>query len=74
MQAACSSRTPCRLTALRAAPPQYPLCLSLLASGRVDVRPLVTHRFPFSAEGIAAGFGTAATAAASGAIKVMFNL
>jgi threonine dehydrogenase-like Zn-dependent dehydrogenase len=50
----------------------YPLCLSLLASGRVNLKPLVTHRFVFTAEGVAAGFATAAEC--KDAIKVMFNL
>lgn len=50
----------------------YPLCLSLLASKRVNVLPLITHRFGFDASGVAQGFETAATS--RDAIKVMFNL
>ena len=47
----------------------YPLCTSLMASKRVDVTPLITHRFGWSASQLHAGFD----AAASGkAIKVMF--
>ena len=53
---------------------QYPLCLKLLESGKVDVNPMITHRFGFSAKEIDAGFDTAARAAVTGAIKVMFNL
>ena len=53
---------------------QYPLCLSLLASGRVDVKPLITHRFPFSPEGVAEGFSAAHRADETGAVKVMFSL
>jgi threonine dehydrogenase-like Zn-dependent dehydrogenase len=52
----------------------YPLCISLLASKRVDVAPMITHRYPFSASGVAEGFDTAARAAQTGAIKVMFDL
>eukprot|EP00887_Chlorella_sp_A99_P001759 scaffold19.g1759.t1 len=54
----------------------YPLCLSFLASGRVDVRPLITHRFAFTKAGVADGFETAhlADQASTGAVKVMFNL
>lgn len=53
---------------------QYPLCLQLLASGRVDVKPLITHRFGFSGAGVAQGFETAHRADQTGAVKVMFNL
>jgi L-iditol 2-dehydrogenase len=49
----------------------YPLCLSLLSSKRVDVTPLITHRYSFDAKGVAQGF---ARASAPDAIKVMFNL
>lgn len=52
----------------------YPLCISLLASGRVDVTPLITHRFGFSQEGVQQGFETAHLADSTGAVKVMFNL
>lgn len=52
----------------------YPLCLSLLSSGRVDLKPLITHRFGFSEEEVLQGFDTAFRADATGAIKVMFNL
>lgn len=48
----------------------YPLALELLASGRIDTAPLITHRFGWSAEELAAGFRTAAE---PGAVKVMFR-
>jgi len=53
---------------------QYPLCVSLLESGAVDVKPMITHRFGFSGEQIAAGFDCAVRSRETGAIKVMFNL
>lgn len=53
---------------------QYPLALQLMASGRVDVLPLITHRFGFSAEEVRQGFDTAARAAQTKAIKVMFDM
>ncbi|PRW59528.1 Sorbitol dehydrogenase [Chlorella sorokiniana] len=52
----------------------YPLCLSLLASGRVNVEPLITHRFGFDAASLQQGFETAHLADQTGAVKVMFNL
>jgi L-iditol 2-dehydrogenase len=52
----------------------YPLCIQLLASKRINIAPLITHRFSFTPEGVADGFDTAARPGATGAIKVMFNL
>ena len=49
---------------------QYPLCLKLLESGKVDVMPMITHRFGFSAKEMDSAFDTAARAAQTGAIKV----
>lgn len=53
---------------------QYPLCLSLISSGRVDVKPLITHRFGFSHTEVLSGFETAHRADEHKAIKVMFGL
>ena len=53
---------------------QYPLCLKLMESKRVDVAPMITHRFGFSEKEVHAAFDCAARAAQTGAIKVMFNL
>ena len=52
----------------------YPICLSLLSRGKIDVKPLITHRFSFDESGVAEGFTAARDAGTSGAIKVMFNL
>ena len=52
---------------------QYPTCLDLLDEGKIDCEPLITHRFGFSEKEIVTGFDTAAAAAKTGAIKVMFN-
>jgi L-iditol 2-dehydrogenase len=53
---------------------QYPLCISLMETGRVDVKPLITNRFSFGESQVNAGFDTAARSEELGAIKVMFNL
>ena len=53
---------------------QYPLCLKLLESGKVDVMPMITHRYGFSAKDMDAAFDTAARAAQTGAIKVQAPL
>eukprot|EP00897_Mesotaenium_endlicherianum_P003432 jgi/Mesen1/3116/ME000184S02183 len=50
----------------------YPLCLALLQSKRVDVKPLITHRFGFSQEEVVKAFDVSAQG--GDAIKVMFNL
>ena len=52
---------------------QYPTCLDLLEEKKIDCEPLITHRFGFSQDDIITGFDTAAAAAKTGAIKVMFN-
>lgn len=53
---------------------QYPLCLSLLERKRVDVMPMITHRFGFSEAGVKDGFDTAARSAETKAIKVRIYL
>ncbi|KAK8628032.1 hypothetical protein V6N13_063744 [Hibiscus sabdariffa] len=50
----------------------WPLCIELLSTGKIDVKPLITHRFQFSQKGIEDAFQT--SAGGGNAIKVMFNL
>ncbi|XP_057950511.1 sorbitol dehydrogenase-like [Malania oleifera] len=50
----------------------WPLCLEFLRSGKIDVKPLITHRFGFSQKEVEEGFETSARG--GNAIKVMFNL
>lgn len=50
----------------------YPLCINLLKTGKIDVRPLITHRFGFSQKEVEEAFAT--SAGGGNAIKVMFNL
>ncbi|KAF8008612.1 hypothetical protein BT93_K2318 [Corymbia citriodora subsp. variegata] len=50
----------------------YPLCIDFLRTGKIDVKPLITHRFGFSQEEIEQAFETSARG--GNAIKVMFNL
>lgn len=54
---------------------QYPLAIEMLQEGKIDVKPMITHRFGFSGrDEVIAGFECAADAAKTKAIKVMFNL
>lgn len=50
----------------------WPLCLEFISSGKIDVKPLITHRFGFSEEEVKEAFDTSARG--GDAIKVMFNL
>ncbi|KAF3795622.1 Sorbitol dehydrogenase [Nymphaea thermarum] len=50
----------------------WPLCIEFLRSGKIDVKPLITHRFGFSQQDIEEAFETSAKGGS--AIKVMFNL
>ncbi|CAA3024381.1 sorbitol dehydrogenase [Olea europaea subsp. europaea] len=50
----------------------WPLCIEFLRSGKIDVKPLITHRYGFSQEEVEAAFVTSAHGGK--AIKVMFNL
>ncbi|XP_059629383.1 sorbitol dehydrogenase [Cornus florida] len=50
----------------------WPLCLEFLKSGKIDVKPLITHRFGFSQKEVEEAFETSARG--GNAIKVMFNL
>ncbi|CAN0902667.1 L-idonate 5-dehydrogenase [Linum grandiflorum] len=50
----------------------WPLCLDFLKTGKIDVKPLITHRFKFTQEDIDSAFKT--SAGGGNAIKVMFNL
>ncbi|KAK9814629.1 hypothetical protein WJX72_009022 [[Myrmecia] bisecta] len=52
----------------------YPMCIAMMESQRVDVKPLITHRFGFSESEVADAFDTAYRSAETKAIKVMFNL
>jgi threonine dehydrogenase-like Zn-dependent dehydrogenase len=45
--------------------------LDLVTEGRIDIRPMLTHRFPL--EGWRDAFGALADQGASGAIKVAFD-
>lgn len=51
-------------------PPSYPVALELIASGKVDVKPLVTHRYKL--EETLAAFQTTKEQA-DGAIKVIIT-
>ncbi|XP_004513687.1 sorbitol dehydrogenase [Cicer arietinum] len=50
----------------------WPLCLEFIKSGKIDVKPLITHRFGFSQKEVEEAFETSARG--GNAIKVMFNL
>lgn len=50
----------------------WPICLEFLRSGKIDVKPLITHRFGFSQKEVEEAFETSARG--GNAIKVMFNL
>ncbi|XP_018680634.2 L-idonate 5-dehydrogenase isoform X2 [Musa acuminata AAA Group] len=50
----------------------WPLCIEFLRSGKIDVKPLITHRFGFSQEEVVEAFEVSARG--GDAIKVMFNL
>lgn len=50
----------------------WPLCIHFLQTGKIDVKPLITHRFGFSQKEVEEAFEVSASG--STAIKVMFNL
>ncbi|XP_030934920.1 sorbitol dehydrogenase-like [Quercus lobata] len=50
----------------------WPLCLEFISSGKIDMKPLITHRFGFSQKEVEEAFET--SAGGGNAIKVMFNL
>ncbi|KAB5532416.1 hypothetical protein DKX38_019086 [Salix brachista] len=50
----------------------WPLCIEFLKTGKIDVKPLITHRFRFSQEEVEQAFET--SAGGGSAIKVMFSL
>ncbi|RVW59461.1 Sorbitol dehydrogenase [Vitis vinifera] len=50
----------------------WPICIEFLRSGKIDVKPLITHRFGFSQREVEEAFETSARGGT--AIKVMFNL
>ncbi|XP_048326973.2 L-idonate 5-dehydrogenase isoform X1 [Ziziphus jujuba] len=50
----------------------WPLCIEMLKTGKIDVKPLITHRFGFSQKEVEEAFATSAKG--GNAIKIMFNL
>ncbi|KAH7424210.1 hypothetical protein KP509_12G095400 [Ceratopteris richardii] len=50
----------------------YQLCIDMISSGRINVKPLITHRFGFSQEDVVKAFNVSAMGGS--AIKVMFNI
>lgn len=53
---------------------QYPLCMELMTNGQIDLAPMISHRFPFTAQGMSEGFECARNADQTKAIKVMFQI
>ncbi|OIT03770.1 PREDICTED: L-idonate 5-dehydrogenase-like isoform X1 [Nicotiana attenuata] len=50
----------------------WPLCIELLRTGKIDVKPLITHRYRFTQEGVEEAFETSSRG--GNAINVMFKL
>ncbi|KAF3433043.1 hypothetical protein FNV43_RR24145 [Rhamnella rubrinervis] len=50
----------------------WPLCIEMLRTGKIDLKPLITHRFGFSQKELEEAFETSAHG--GNCIKVMFNL
>ncbi|KAJ7970030.1 Sorbitol dehydrogenase [Quillaja saponaria] len=50
----------------------WPICIELLRTGKINLKPLITHRFGFSQKELEEGFE--ASARGGDAIKIMFNL
>ncbi|KAJ8531309.1 hypothetical protein K7X08_026743 [Anisodus acutangulus] len=50
----------------------WPLCIEFLRTGKIDVKPLITHRYKFTQEVMEEAFETSSHG--GNAIKVMFNL
>ncbi|KAK9994405.1 hypothetical protein SO802_024108 [Lithocarpus litseifolius] len=50
----------------------WPLCIELLKTGKIDVKPLITHRFGFSQKGVEDAFETSASGRS--AIKIFTTL
>uniref|UniRef100_A0A2N9FVH1 Enoyl reductase (ER) domain-containing protein n=1 Tax=Fagus sylvatica TaxID=28930 RepID=A0A2N9FVH1_FAGSY len=50
----------------------WPLCIEFLKTGKIDIKPLITHRFGFSQQEVEDAFETSARGGS--ALKVMFNL
>ncbi|XP_019175847.1 PREDICTED: sorbitol dehydrogenase-like [Ipomoea nil] len=50
----------------------WPQCIEFLMSGKIDVKPLITHRFGFTQKEVEEAFETSARG--GNAVKVMFNL
>lgn len=50
----------------------YQLCIDLISTGRIDVKPLITHHFGFSQKDVEDAFETSAKGGS--AIKVMFSI
>lgn len=50
----------------------WPICLEFIRNGKIDVKPLITHRFGFTQKDVEEAFAT--SAGGGNAIKVMFNL
>ena len=54
---------------------QYPMAIEMLQEGRIDLKPMITHRYGFSSiEEVLEAFECAADPDRTNAIKVMFNL
>lgn len=50
----------------------WPLCIEMLRTGKIDVKPLITHRYKFNQQDLEEAFQISSRGGS--AIKVMFNL